>query len=304
MTIRQLDPTGEGEGESKPQPAAIEPETQNAPAKSPQDEPKTPIMHDQQAEEIAKKDVADGLDTPSDELLDSNGNSIYHDSTDYESMGESCPDYHLSGHVHSWAASGYDDSSESGGVSLPSDFGEDQDGEDDTMHTMYYDCSENLEHDPTEGPSSSTDEEISEEKTKENTNEETNENTVHETGNPREVSGLWPTLRPFVPYFDDKLQNSQGRYTTDDMLGEMRGLFLEPYRGWLEAARLAIPGEKESDNSSDPAVCEHRGLWAKTYGCSECRLCGLYRPLYTLICPACGKQACIRCKFDEGPAGE
>lgn len=266
-------------------------------------------MQDQLTEETVK-DVADAPDTPSDELLDSNDNSIFHDSTDYESL----PDDHLSGHLHSWVATGYDSSPEDPVVSLASeasDTSDDQEREDDTMNTMYYDCSEHLEHDSNEVPASSTNDKSTHDELEENTDDETNGETDKiykswianiEKGQ-EELDTLAKSLRGFTPYFDGKLLSSQGRYTTDDMLGEMRGLFLEPYRGWLEAARLRIPDAKESYNSSDPELCEHMGLWAKTYDCSECRYCKLYKPMYVLACPTCGKEACIRCKFSALSTG-
>lgn len=168
---------------------------------------------------------------------------------------------------------------------------------------MFYDYSEHHEHDPTQDTTGSMDEESTDDEAEENTNDETNEKLDARSEEHPKDSNIWPTLRPFVPYFDGKLQSSGGRYTVDDMVGEMRGLFLEPYRGWLETIRPLISGATESYNSSSPEEREHRGLWIKAYGHSLCPHCDLYEPLYLLSCPGCGKQACIRCRFDYSSTG-
>lgn len=173
MTIRQLNPTNEGKGESKPEPAASEPGTEKAPTELHPDKVQTLAMQDQQAEETVNR-VADAPDATSNEPLDNNGNSITDDSTDYESLDESWPDDTVSSHIHSWVASGYDsdsEDSEDGGVPLPLGYWrEAQTGEDDTLHTMYFDCSEHL-------ATSSTDEESTDDETEEDGDDNANENT-------------------------------------------------------------------------------------------------------------------------------
>lgn len=303
MPTHPPQPTGEGESEFGVQSTANEPEMQQTSTEPQPDKTQMPTMQDQQAEETVKEEGTEGADTRSDEPVDIDANSIFHDSTDYESLGDSYLDEHPSSHLSSWAAHGYDSSSEDGGVTLPSEFGEDQKGEDDTVNTMYYDCSEHHEHYPAEDSTSSMDEESTGDEAETNTNDETDENTDARTEGHQKDSNIWPTLRPFVPYFDGKLQSSQGRYTVDDMVGEMRGLFLEPYRGWLETIRPLISGATKSYNSRNPEECEHRGLWIKAYGHSVCPHCDLYEPLYLLTCPGCGEQACIRCKFDYPSTG-
>ncbi|KAL4967910.1 DnaJ domain protein [Aspergillus stella-maris] len=119
-------------------------------------------------------------------------------------------------------------------------------------------------------------------------------------------ANVYPYLRPFVPYFSNKLADKAGRYTKDDFQGELKGMVLETYCGWLESVRSTIPGAVESKPSNVAASglsaseCHHLGYWKKALGKESCGQCGLWKPIYTLACPGCGIERCARCKFDEG----
>ncbi|KAL4797514.1 hypothetical protein BDV19DRAFT_387317 [Aspergillus venezuelensis] len=118
-------------------------------------------------------------------------------------------------------------------------------------------------------------------------------------------ANVYPYLRPFVPFFSNKLADKAGRYTHDDFHGELKGLVLETYCGWLESVRSTIPGAVDSKQSDSAAPllsmteCQHLGYWKKALGKEFCGQCGLWKPIYTLACPGCGIERCARCKFDK-----
>ncbi|KAL4995774.1 hypothetical protein BDV10DRAFT_187727 [Aspergillus recurvatus] len=112
-------------------------------------------------------------------------------------------------------------------------------------------------------------------------------------------ANVYPHLAPFIPYFTSKLADKSGRYSKDDFHGELKGMIMETYCGWLETVRVTIPGAADSVNAIDPSDCHHLGYWKKDLGHEECEECDLWRPIYTLVCPGCGIKRCVRCKFNE-----
>ncbi|KAL4956673.1 DnaJ domain-containing protein [Aspergillus filifer] len=119
-------------------------------------------------------------------------------------------------------------------------------------------------------------------------------------------ANVYPYLRPFVPFFSNKLADKAGRYTKDDFQGELKGMILETYCGWLESVRSTIPGAEGTKKLNGAASglsateCQHLGYWKKALGKGSCGQCGLWKPIYTLVCPSCGDERCVRCKFEEG----
>ncbi|KAI9372780.1 hypothetical protein BJX61DRAFT_422718 [Aspergillus egyptiacus] len=109
-------------------------------------------------------------------------------------------------------------------------------------------------------------------------------------------ANIYPHLAPFVPYFTAKLAHRSDRYTEADFRVELKGMVMETYCGWLETLRVTIPGS-HSYVDSGLDNCRHLGYWDKQYGCEECELCHLWKPIYTLVCPICGIKRCVGCKF-------
>jgi hypothetical protein len=112
-------------------------------------------------------------------------------------------------------------------------------------------------------------------------------------------ANVYPHLASFIPYFTSKLADKSGRYSKEDFYGELKGMIMETYCGWLETVRMTIPGAASSANALDPIGCRHLGYWKKDLGHEECEGCDLWRPIYTLVCPGCGIKRCVRCKFNE-----
>ncbi|KAL4758864.1 DnaJ domain protein [Aspergillus foveolatus] len=112
-------------------------------------------------------------------------------------------------------------------------------------------------------------------------------------------ANVYPYLASFIPYFTSKLADKRGRYSKEDFYGELKGMIMETYCGWLETVRMTIPGAASSTNALDPIGCRHLGYWKKDLGHEECEECDLWRPIYTLVCPGCGIKRCVRCKFNE-----
>ncbi|KAL3439089.1 hypothetical protein BDV09DRAFT_191309 [Aspergillus tetrazonus] len=112
-------------------------------------------------------------------------------------------------------------------------------------------------------------------------------------------ANVYPHLASFIPYFTSKLADESGRYSKEDFYGELKGMIMETYCGWLETVRMTIPGAASSANTLDPIGCRHLGYWKKDLGHEECEGCDLWRPIYTLVCPGCGIKRCVRCKFNE-----
>ncbi|OQE42291.1 hypothetical protein PENCOP_c004G01708 [Penicillium coprophilum] len=105
------------------------------------------------------------------------------------------------------------------------------------------------------------------------------------------------SLRPLVSFLTQKLADPNGRYTIDDLGGELNGLMLETYCGWLEDVRLSVPTASPMKVRNDPKVCSHLGYWYKEFCRPKCNICNMWMPTYTLTCPGCGMKACVRCKF-------
>ncbi|KXG54552.1 Heat shock protein DnaJ [Penicillium griseofulvum] len=105
---------------------------------------------------------------------------------------------------------------------------------------------------------------------------------------------------PLVSFYKQKLADPQGRYTVDDLAGELNGLVLETYCGWLEDIRLSFPNASRMTARTDPSNCSHRGFWDKEFCRPMCNVCNMWMPTYILTCPGCGVMACVacvRCKF-------
>ncbi|RAK71620.1 DnaJ domain protein [Aspergillus fijiensis CBS 313.89] len=108
--------------------------------------------------------------------------------------------------------------------------------------------------------------------------------------------GLSAYLTPLLPYFESKLNRSDGRYTPDDMVVECRGIILETFCGWMEGVRRTFR-DAATRGCNDEGECLHLGYWDKAYGQAECKVCGQWEPIFTLTCPGCGLEACVACKF-------
>ncbi|OQD71512.1 hypothetical protein PENPOL_c001G04175 [Penicillium polonicum] len=108
------------------------------------------------------------------------------------------------------------------------------------------------------------------------------------------------SLLPLVSFLKQKLADPNGRYTLHDLGGELNGLMLETYCGWLEEVRLSVPNASPITVRNDPKLCSHLGLWYKDFCLPVCNVCNLWMPSFTLTCPGCGLKACVRCKFDDG----
>ncbi|KAJ5943008.1 hypothetical protein N7516_003176 [Penicillium verrucosum] len=108
------------------------------------------------------------------------------------------------------------------------------------------------------------------------------------------------SLLPLVSFLKQKLADPNGRYTLNDLGGELNGLMLETYCGWLEDVRLSVPNASPITARNDSKLCSHLGLWYKNFCRPVCDVCNLWMPSFTLICPGCGLKACVRCKFDDG----
>jgi hypothetical protein len=113
-------------------------------------------------------------------------------------------------------------------------------------------------------------------------------------GTPR---GSPSPIDTFVPYFKAKLNHPSGRYTEEDLCGELRGLVMESFCGWVEVVRQTVPGAASTETLNCQEQCRHLGFWNKEFGSSECEVCHVWMPIFTLSCPGCGLKACVRCKF-------
>ncbi|KAJ5964854.1 uncharacterized protein N7479_004730 [Penicillium vulpinum] len=107
------------------------------------------------------------------------------------------------------------------------------------------------------------------------------------------------SLRPLTPFFKRKLADPHGRYTIDDLAGELNGLMLESYCGWLEDVRLSIPNASPMKVRTSPSLCSHLGYWYKEFCRPICDACNMWMPTFILTCPGCGVKACVRCKFAD-----
>lgn len=108
------------------------------------------------------------------------------------------------------------------------------------------------------------------------------------------------SLLPLVSFLKQKLADPHGRYTLNDLGGELNGIMLEIYCGWLEEVRLSVPNASPITVRNDSKICPHLGLWYKDFCRPVCNVCNLWMPSFILTCPGCGMKACVRCKFTGG----
>ncbi|KAL4907546.1 DnaJ domain-containing protein [Aspergillus multicolor] len=113
-------------------------------------------------------------------------------------------------------------------------------------------------------------------------------------------ANVYPHLAPLIPFFTAKLTDKDGRYSEEDLHGELKGMVMETYCGWLESLRVTIPGAPDSVKPSNSQDCRHLGYWEKDLGHEKCETCDLWKPIYMLVCPICGIKRCVRCKFERG----
>ncbi|KAJ5129923.1 Heat shock protein DnaJ N-terminal [Penicillium bovifimosum] len=107
------------------------------------------------------------------------------------------------------------------------------------------------------------------------------------------------SIRPLVPYFNQKLADPLGRYTMKDYESELNGIMLEMYSGWLNDIRLSIPGARPIPAVRlDRRVCPHTGIWKKEFCRPMCEACEAWMPLFTLTCQTCHFKACLKCKYE------
>lgn len=116
---------------------------------------------------------------------------------------------------------------------------------------------------------------------------------------PHERPGVYNAIRPFISFFQAKLNDPRGSYTSDDLQKEIKGLVLEAYARWLENQRRSCPKAKSLATLNDTEKCYHFGPWVKRLDHVECKICRLWRPLYVLTCSGCGAMACVGCKFQN-----
>ncbi|RDW70844.1 DnaJ domain protein [Aspergillus mulundensis] len=113
-------------------------------------------------------------------------------------------------------------------------------------------------------------------------------------------ANVYPYLAPFIPYFTTKLADTDGCYSKEDLHGELKGMVMETYCGWLETLRVTIPGAPDPIRPMNSHDCRHLGYWKKDLGHEKCEECNLWKPIYMLVCPGCGIKRCVRCKFERG----
>lgn len=94
-------------------------------------------------------------------------------------------------------------------------------------------------------------------------------------------------LRILQPFVNAKLENGQGRYSDDDLLGEVQGA--------VSDITSKCPGSI-SGLSSAEELCLHPGPWERRFGAPNCENCQLWRPAYNVVCEYCGQEACVRCR--------
>lgn len=234
--------------------------------------------------ETVKEEKTGCCDTQSDEISDTDGDSVYHDTMEYNSMAGAFHDEHCDCRAHSSLISGsVEGSSVDGGVPLPE---QDQTNDGDEI---YYNCPEYPEPVSSDNKASLADE----------------ESTDDESEVADEQPDIAGALRPFIPYLVNKLMYSGGSYTPDDLCAELNGLVMGAFRGWLEERRRSFPDAEASTSlgSGRTGACSHPGLWHKSFGHLECEICHLWKPIYVLTCSGCGAKACVGCKFSARTGG-
>jgi len=165
-------------------------------------------------------------------------------------------------------------------------------GSDDVKSEEDCDGSDEEESDERTAPDSEQSQNATAEQTTSNSSAERNEEDEDEVDPNYGMDGL-------VPFFNYKLRHPDHHYTVEDVRTELMGIVLETYCGFLEELRMSFPDAKPITPGQDPESCRHLGMWDKQFLIENCEVCGRWLPLYTLTCPACGKKACIVCKFEQ-----
>jgi hypothetical protein len=98
-------------------------------------------------------------------------------------------------------------------------------------------------------------------------------------------------------FFEYKL--CSGRYDQENMQAEIAGLYLESMQQCFMDLQMHHMDDNVTSNPEGFRKCHHLGPWEKHLGAEECDVCGIWRPLYTMSCPACKVKACVGCKYEK-----
>lgn len=240
---------------------------------------RNPALKDEDEKDV-KKEGADTNDPKVDKLVNSENESIFLDAAEHGSVTSSSHDHESSSSSNSKDSHGLDESSFANGETCSQ---EENQGDDETMHMIYFDCAEHLGSVSTDGHT--------------NTVDDGDEDIESEVGD--EQPSIQSSLRPFVRHLEKRLKSSGGCYTTEDLLTELNGLVMDAVCVWLDGQRLLFSkdGASTSNNVDPTEGCEHIGCWKKHFHHPECEVCHLWKPTYVLTCPGCGMKACVRCKY-------
>lgn len=105
-------------------------------------------------------------------------------------------------------------------------------------------------------------------------------------------------LRPFCPYFNDKLTDGSEKYNMEDMITEINGIFSVIYFEWLLGLNQdPKDGGVPLIDLEEDGTCSHMYEWTKEFDVPECDICHFWRPILVMTCPNCFIKRCIYCRF-------
>lgn len=114
-------------------------------------------------------------------------------------------------------------------------------------------------------------------------------------------SGDYKSFVPFIPFYQEKLREPNGRYNSKDLCSELEGLVKQAFNNAQRHKEepLSNPNPDVSLTPNSAKVCSHVNLWVRQLDRPECKVCNIFKPLYVLKCSGCDAMVCVRCKFQK-----
>ena len=118
---------------------------------------------------------------------------------------------------------------------------------------------------------------------------------------PVNISGDYRSFVPFIPFYQEKLREPNGRYNSKDLCSELEGLVKQAFNNAQRNKEkpLSNPNPDVSLTLNGAKVCSHVNRWVRQLDRPKCKVCNIFKPLYVLECSGCDAMVCVRCKFQK-----
>ncbi|OQD84341.1 hypothetical protein PENANT_c013G02055 [Penicillium antarcticum] len=101
------------------------------------------------------------------------------------------------------------------------------------------------------------------------TNKDFSEDSTNKNSYINSQLGTCEALKHLVPFFQQKIRAHPEQYTANELYGELNGVILETYIGWLVALRSSVRDVEPPHHLNKPVDCAHIGSWKKEFNLAK-----------------------------------